>query len=206
MSRARSSIRKEAFFKDHALSFTAIGILLLWILLYSRADPKTHGGSFFGNAIADWLGVVVAVIATKYFYEIGSAESRQPGPLSESRDRDCSGSFADDFPCAYGSGLGASLLEDGFRSKVGAGRWKHRVGVDATPRARPAHQTTDREEIKGEQAVAARTAQPCWRVFIEGRRGDSDNSRQRLTEWSQGLPANIRRLEIREPIRMRVST
>jgi hypothetical protein len=78
MSRARSSIRKEAFFKDHALSFTAIGILLLWILLYSRADPKTHGGSFFGNAIADWLGVVVAVIATKYFYEIGSAESRQP--------------------------------------------------------------------------------------------------------------------------------
>jgi hypothetical protein len=46
--------------------------------LYVYADPKTHGGSFFGNAIADWTGVVVTVIATKYFYEIGSAESRQP--------------------------------------------------------------------------------------------------------------------------------
>jgi hypothetical protein len=31
------------------------------------------------NAIADWTGVVVTVIATKYFYEIGSAESKQPG-------------------------------------------------------------------------------------------------------------------------------
>jgi hypothetical protein len=35
-------------------------------------------GSFFGNAIADWTGVVVTVIATKYLYEIGSAESKQP--------------------------------------------------------------------------------------------------------------------------------
>jgi hypothetical protein len=42
------------------------------------SDPKTHLGSFFGNAIADWTGVVVTVIATKYLYEIGSAESRQP--------------------------------------------------------------------------------------------------------------------------------
>lgn len=79
MPKARSSSQRSGFLKDHALSLTAIGILLLWVLLYSHADPKTHGGSFFGNAVADWLGVVVAVIATKYFYEIGSAESRQPG-------------------------------------------------------------------------------------------------------------------------------
>ncbi|MBI2680401.1 MAG: hypothetical protein HYX25_05265 [Candidatus Solibacter usitatus] len=50
-----------------------------------NADPKTHRGSFFGNAIADWTGVVVTVIATKYFYEIGSAESRQPGRRSPNR-------------------------------------------------------------------------------------------------------------------------
>src|SRR5256712_10954286 len=35
-------------------------------------------GSFFGNAIADWTGVVVMVLATKYLYERGSAESRRP--------------------------------------------------------------------------------------------------------------------------------
>ncbi len=34
--------------------------------------------SFFGNAIADWTGLLVTVLATKYFYEIGSAESRRP--------------------------------------------------------------------------------------------------------------------------------
>ena len=42
------------------------------------ADPNTHWGSFFGNAIADWSGLVVTVLATKYMYEIGSAESRRP--------------------------------------------------------------------------------------------------------------------------------
>ena len=42
------------------------------------SDPSTHIGSFFGNAIADWTGVVVTVIATKYLYEKGSAESRRP--------------------------------------------------------------------------------------------------------------------------------
>ena len=77
MTRTRAS-RRAGFLKHHALSLTAIGILLSWIALYLYADPKTHRGSFFGNAIADWTGVVVTVIATKYFYEIGSAESRQP--------------------------------------------------------------------------------------------------------------------------------
>lgn len=70
--------RKKSFLRHHALSMAAVGILLLWIGLYRHGDPSTHWGSFFGNAIADWTGVVVTVIATKYFYEIGSAESRQP--------------------------------------------------------------------------------------------------------------------------------
>src|SRR5512133_3944439 len=78
MTNRRASRRKAGFLQHHALSLAAIGILLLWLVLYLRTDPKTHRGSFFGNAIADWTGVVVTVIATKYFYEIGSAESRQP--------------------------------------------------------------------------------------------------------------------------------
>jgi hypothetical protein len=78
MSRRAVPQDKIGFLKHHDLSIAALAILVLWIALYFHANPKTHWGSFFGNAIADWTGVVVTVIATKYFYEIGSAESRQP--------------------------------------------------------------------------------------------------------------------------------
>src|SRR5690348_12016293 len=84
MNRKRVLRRKGGFLRHHSLSFAALGILLLWIALYVYANPKTHWGSFFGNAIADWTGVVVTVIATKYFYEIGSAESKQPKPRRQS--------------------------------------------------------------------------------------------------------------------------
>jgi hypothetical protein len=85
MAKRRSPGRKAGFLKHHALSITAIGILLLWVALYQYSDPKTHRGSFFGNAIADWTGVVATVIATKYFYEVGSAESKQPRRRFRSR-------------------------------------------------------------------------------------------------------------------------
>lgn len=47
-------------------------------MLYSVSDEKRHVGSFFGNAIADWTGLVVMVLATKFFYERGSQESKRP--------------------------------------------------------------------------------------------------------------------------------
>jgi len=78
MSTHRAVRRKHGFLKHHSLGLVTGGILLLWIALYSGANPGTHWGSFFGNAIADWTGVFVTVVATKYFFEIGSAESRQP--------------------------------------------------------------------------------------------------------------------------------
>ena len=56
----------------------SLAIFTLWTVLYTLSNPKTHWGSFFGNAIADWSGVVVTVLATKYLYERGSAESREP--------------------------------------------------------------------------------------------------------------------------------
>jgi hypothetical protein len=68
--------RKHSFFHEHSLSISSIFILALWTFLYVFANPSTHAGSFFGNAIADWSGVVVTVLATKYLYEKGSAESR----------------------------------------------------------------------------------------------------------------------------------
>jgi len=70
--------KNESFLWHHSLSLAALGIVLLLICLYTRSDSSTHLGSFFGNAIADWSGVVVTIIATKYMYEKGSAESRQP--------------------------------------------------------------------------------------------------------------------------------
>jgi hypothetical protein len=48
------------------------------VAFYSRSNPNTHLGSFFGNAIADWSGVLVTVIMTKHLYEKGSAESKKP--------------------------------------------------------------------------------------------------------------------------------
>ena len=81
-------IRKHGFLREHSLSIASTTILLLWISLYSVSSPSTHLGSFFGNAIADWSGVVVMVFATKYMYEKGSVESRRPpkkllGPVWE---------------------------------------------------------------------------------------------------------------------------
>ena len=70
--------RKHRFIRQHSLSIASASILGLWICLYSVSNPRTHLGSFFGNAIADWSGVVVMVLATKYLYEKGSAENRRP--------------------------------------------------------------------------------------------------------------------------------
>lgn len=70
--------KRRGFFHRHSLSIVSSMVLITWIVLYSRWDQNTHWGSFFGNAIADWTGLVVTVLATKVMYEIGSAESRKP--------------------------------------------------------------------------------------------------------------------------------
>ena len=75
------SIRKtknQTFVERHGLTIVTSAILFAWIVLYSISDEKRHFGSFFGNAIADWTGVVVMVLATKYLYERGSKESKEP--------------------------------------------------------------------------------------------------------------------------------
>jgi hypothetical protein len=73
-----SVTHERRFLHRHSLSIAAIAILTLWFCLYVKSDPSTHLGSFFGNAIADWSGVVVTVFATKYLYEVHSKESRRP--------------------------------------------------------------------------------------------------------------------------------
>jgi hypothetical protein len=68
----------NSFLHKHSLSLSALGVVLLLVVLYVRSNPSTHLGSFFGNAIADWTGVLVTVLMTKHLYETGSAESRRP--------------------------------------------------------------------------------------------------------------------------------
>lgn len=70
--------RRKSFLHRHSLSIVSATILAAWIVLYIRSNPSTHWGSFFGNAIADWSGLLVTVLATKVFFEVGSAESRKP--------------------------------------------------------------------------------------------------------------------------------
>jgi hypothetical protein len=77
MSRTGRNARRSTF-REHSLSFLIAGILAVVFFMYVESDPSTHIGAFFGNAIADWLGVLVFVVATKYFFEIGSGESRRP--------------------------------------------------------------------------------------------------------------------------------
>jgi hypothetical protein len=71
----RHAIRR--FLHDHSLTLVSLLVLGLWIILYQRADPETHVGAFYGNAIADWSGTVLIVMATKWLFERGSTESKK---------------------------------------------------------------------------------------------------------------------------------
>ena len=83
--KSRAAESYKPFWKRHSLSLTATGILALWFVLYVNSDPKSHAGSFFGNAVADWTGVVITILATKWFFEKGSRESRQPKTTHRNR-------------------------------------------------------------------------------------------------------------------------
>jgi hypothetical protein len=73
----KRNIGPKEFIHEHSLSLTAFGVVVTLIALYCWSNPNSHLGSFFGNAIADWTGVLVTVVMTKYLYEKGSTESRK---------------------------------------------------------------------------------------------------------------------------------
>jgi hypothetical protein len=119
-----TAAQRHKFLHRHSLSLTTAAILLLWTVLYIYADPSTHFGSFFGNAIADWSGVVVTVLATKHMYEKGSAESRKPPKKPVNRVL-C---FLDDHSLTIflvGTGMGWILL---FQSMDANSKWGQVVG------------------------------------------------------------------------------
>src|ERR1700692_4481626 len=75
MTQSRTS---QLFLRKHSLSIAAFTVVILLIALYRWSNPSTHLGSFVGNAIADWTGVFVTIVMTKFLYEKGSDESTQP--------------------------------------------------------------------------------------------------------------------------------
>jgi hypothetical protein len=81
----RPKTRSLRLLARHSLSLVAAVLLITWILGYIYLDPKSHLGSFCGNAIADWSGSLVIILGTKFLYEIGSAESRSMRGRSKNR-------------------------------------------------------------------------------------------------------------------------
>jgi hypothetical protein len=81
----KPSRQRQPFLRKHSLSLAAFGVVILLIILYRSSNPATHVGSFFGNAIADWTGVFVTIVMTKFLYEKGSAESKQPKGILPSK-------------------------------------------------------------------------------------------------------------------------
>ncbi len=71
---------QSPWFQRHSLTIVASALLLLWIVGYIVLDPKSRVAAFCGNAIADWSGSVVIILGTKFFYEVGSKESRRFHP------------------------------------------------------------------------------------------------------------------------------
>ena len=68
---AWTSLVDMNFVHRHSLSIVTGLILVSLIACYAFLvrDASTHFGSFVGNAIADWSGMFMTVLATKYLYE-----------------------------------------------------------------------------------------------------------------------------------------
>ncbi|HEY3661708.1 MAG TPA: hypothetical protein VGL24_00980 [Chthoniobacterales bacterium] len=77
--------RTQRGWQRHSLSIVAAALLLLWFGGYLWLDPHTRVGAFCGNAIADWSGSLMIILGTKFFYEVGSKESRRVRGQSPNR-------------------------------------------------------------------------------------------------------------------------
>ena len=73
----KKSHPQKSLWHRHSLTIVVVAVLVSLLILYCTNNPKTHAGAFYGNAIADWTGTLVIVLATKRFQERGSLESRQ---------------------------------------------------------------------------------------------------------------------------------
>ena len=141
--------KKGGVLAHHSLSIVSVGVLILWTVLYAVSNPKTHWGSFFGNAIADWSGVVVTVLATKYLYERGSTESRKP-PKSLQASAWEKNNRSLPYPVSAGDRplLGGRLPARRPRIEMGTGGRQRSLGMDADSGSCPDDQAPDRDALE----------------------------------------------------------
>lgn len=78
------TVQTPSFLTRHSLSIAAGAVVVLFLILYIATNPSTHAGAFFGNAIADWAGLLATVLATKHLTERKERRKLPPGSrLSE---------------------------------------------------------------------------------------------------------------------------
>ena len=78
----RSTRSPGTFLQQHSLSLIVLAILALWLALYSRADPETHIGAFYGNAIAVQVRGVDEPEAQAGGADVGPLALRVSGPVA----------------------------------------------------------------------------------------------------------------------------
>jgi hypothetical protein len=134
-----------AILQKHSLSLAALGVVAGLIGLYCKSNPNTHLGSFFGNAIADWTGVLVTVVMTKYLYEKGSRESNRP----KGKRRSALTEFLREHSLTlFLVVTGIAWVGHGTEQQVGTSRRQHRFGVDSDSGPHPDDQAPDGSRIQ----------------------------------------------------------
>jgi len=73
-----ASVRTKTFFERHGLAIATAGILMLGSSCTASATRAAYRLVFW-NAIADWTGVVVMVLATKIFTSAAPVKAKSPG-------------------------------------------------------------------------------------------------------------------------------
>jgi hypothetical protein len=145
--------RHRSWLHEHSLSVVIGSIVMALLALYWRADPTTHLGSFYGNAAADWLGSFVTVVATKFWFERGSPESRVPSVLRGKGPRVCTNT-------PHG-GAGADVDRVDLVVRANRPEWEGRPGrrqrrlrVESDPLTRVVHEVPHRTRLETKPRLA----------------------------------------------------
>ena len=120
--------RAHGVFREHSLSLTVIAIMAVWFVLYVRGDPSTHLGSFYGNALADWLGTFAHRHRDQVLLRNRIRGKPAPAPqVARTRRARPRRSLADDPARHHGSGVGCLLRADGSGRQGRPGGRQRRV-------------------------------------------------------------------------------